>query len=195
MTEPPLEFNLLRLRVARCARCSDLDTTGWAFPPEYRERPILFLGESPGATEAKKHYPFVGPAGKLLRQLIDQAGLKQESLYITNIVKCFAADKAILGFEHVWNCLELFQAELALVRPRRIICLGRFAWEGLGCGRYRGLLEDLRQRWQYTKFQSEAFDELVPTAFMYHPAAALRHSNYLNALVEDFQWLTNELRT
>jgi DNA polymerase len=100
--------------------------------------PVMLVGEQPGDHEDLEGQPFVGPAGKLLDQALSEAGLGRAGIYRTNVVKHFKyrqQGKRRLhqrpSAEEVRACRHWLDAELALVRPRVLVCLGATAARAL----------------------------------------------------------------
>ena len=118
---------------------SDLaTTTQTVFGAGAARAPLMLIGEQPGAQEDIQGKPFVGPAGQLLRQLLDQAGIGPGEVYPTNTVKHFKYEppgKARLhkradAAEHA-ACRPWLAAELLRITPRVIVCLGALAAQTL----------------------------------------------------------------
>jgi DNA polymerase len=125
---------------------------------------ILFVGEGPGADEDEQGLPFVGAAGQLLDKMIVAMGYKREEIFIANIVKCRPPGNRVPFPEEMNACVPYLKAQIALIRPKIIVALGKTAVQGL-------LQEDVA----ITKFRGtwctyEGID-LMPT---YHPAFLLR---------------------
>ena len=92
-----------------------------------REAEVLFIGEGPGANEDAEGVPFVGAAGKLLDDMLQMIGLKREAVYIANIVKCRPPqNRDPLNVEKD-ACIGYLRRQVALLRPKIIVCLGRIA--------------------------------------------------------------------
>jgi len=125
---------------------------------------IMFVGEGPGAEEDTQGRPFVGAAGQLLDKMINAMGYKREEVFIANIVKCRPPGNRIPLPEEMNACIPYLKAQIALIRPKLIVALGKTAVEGL-----------LNKPVAITKFRGtwctyEGID-LMPT---YHPAFLLR---------------------
>lgn len=89
---------------------------------------IVFLGEAPGAAEDKKGLPFVGPSGQLLRADAHVAGLKEKKDYhILNMLKCRPPDNRDPRLNELRNCLPFLMHQLSIIKPKVVVCLGRFA--------------------------------------------------------------------
>jgi uracil-DNA glycosylase len=124
---------------------------------------VMFVGEAPGASEDEQGRPFVGRSGRLLDELLAAAGLDRERVFITNVVKARPPGNRDPRADEVAHHMVWLDAQIALIRPRLIVPLGRHALAHFAPGRRisevhgRPLLENGRL--------------LFP---MYHPAAALR---------------------
>ena len=133
---------------------------------------LMLVGETPGDQEDRQGRPFVGPAGRLLDEALTAARLKREAIYITNAVKHFKWEergKRRLhkkpGAREIAACRPWLEAEIRVVRPRIIVCLGATAAQTLigpsfRITRQRGVL--LASNWS---------EHLLAT---HHPSAALR---------------------
>lgn len=141
---------------------------------------IMFIGEGPGREEDEQGVPFVGAAGRLFNYLLEEAGLTREEIYICNIVKCRPPQNRDPFPEEAEACLPYLRAQIALVRPKVIVCLGRIAAKYV----YDSEIQISRQRGQVRK--KGAF-YVIPT---YHPAAILRKQELTN----DFVWDLNTAR-
>lgn len=141
---------------------------------------IMFIGEGPGREEDEQGVPFVGAAGRLFNYLLEEAGLTREEIYVCNIVKCRPPQNRDPFPEEAEACLPYLRAQIALVRPKVIVCLGRIAAKYV----YDSEIHISRQRGQVRK--KGAF-YVIPT---YHPAAILRKQELTN----DFVWDLNTAR-
>ena len=133
---------------------------------------LMLIGETPGDQEDRQGRPFVGPAGRLLDEALSAAGLKRETVYITNAVKHFKWEERGKRRLHkkpsareIAACRPWLEAEIRVVRPRIIVCLGATAAQTLigssfRITKQRGVL--LPSAWS---------DRLLAT---HHPSAALR---------------------
>ncbi|MEY2490905.1 MAG: uracil-DNA glycosylase [Verrucomicrobiota bacterium] len=99
---------------------------------------LLLLGEQPGDQEDVAGQPFVGPAGKLLDRALEEAGIKREEIYVTNTVKHFKWEPRGKRRIHqkpnsreIAACRPWLEAELRLVRPKLLVCLGATAAQSI----------------------------------------------------------------
>ncbi|MFP5346426.1 MAG: UdgX family uracil-DNA binding protein, partial [Actinomycetes bacterium] len=108
-----------------------------AGPPSAR---MVLVGEQPGDREDREGVPFVGPAGRLLSQALEDAGIDRDIVYVTNAVKHFRFRQAAPGKRRIHQTPDLAQmtackpwldAELALVAPQVVVCLGATAAKSL----------------------------------------------------------------
>lgn len=136
---------------------------------------LAFVGEAPGEVEARQGRPFVGPAGELLDGILRAMGVERAGVYISNIVKFRPPMATPVGnraprADEMAYCLPYLRMEMAIVRPRVIVALGKTAVEGLlGVGPEERM-GALRGHWQ--AYEGVA---VMPT---YHPSYLL-HNNAL----------------
>ena len=134
----------------------------------------MLVGEAPGASEDEQGRPFVGRAGMLLDELLAEAGLEREDVYITNVVKARPPGNRDPKAGEVAHHMPWLEAELALVQPRLVVPLGRHA------------LEHFTDGSKISEVHGTEIDERGRSLFpMYHPAAALRGAGLRETLFED----------
>ena len=92
---------------------------------------LMIVGEAPGADEDEAGLPFVGDAGRTLDTLLDDAGLRREAAYVTNVVKCRPPENRPLRQAEVVACAPYLDLQLALARPRVVLAVGAAATERL----------------------------------------------------------------
>jgi uracil-DNA glycosylase len=186
--------SLSRLREA-AARCRGCDlyraATQTVFGEGAARARLMLVGEQPGDREDETGHPFVGPAGKLLRDALHAAGIEPRDVYLTNAVKHFnyvwrgkrrihAKPKAI----HIRACRPWLEAEIAVVRPAVLVALGATAAQSLFGPAFRltahrgeALASDLAPR---------AFATIHPSAILRAPDDRTRHAE-LAAFIEDLR--------
>jgi uracil-DNA glycosylase len=132
---------------------------------------MVLVGETPGDEEDKTGHPFVGPAGALLDQALETAGISRQEVYVTNVVKHFKWEPrgkrrlhAKPSSREIAACRPWLEAELQLIGPRVIVCLGATAAQAL-------LGRDFRVTKNHGEVMSGPLGTVVAT---YHPAAVLR---------------------
>ena len=145
-------------------------------PPDAR---ILFVGEGPGEQEDIQGRPFVGAAGQFLNDLLAEAGIDRQDVFITNIVKCRPPGNREPHPDEVEACRDWLNGQIAVINPRVVCTLGRPAMQTLvdpkaAMGREHG-----RPR------------EIMGMLFvpLYHPAAALHQKPLRPTLIEDMREL------
>jgi uracil-DNA glycosylase family protein len=99
---------------------------------------IMLVGEQPGDAEDLAGHPFIGPAGKLLDRALEEAGIERSRVYVTNVVKHFKWEPrgkrrihAKPNAAEIGACRPWLETELALVKPRVLVCLGATAAQAL----------------------------------------------------------------
>jgi len=138
---PRPTLSKLRAAAANCRGC-DLWKVGTqtVFGEGPRTARVLVVGEQPGDQEDKEGKPFVGPSGRLLDKAFDAAGIAREDVYVTNAVKHFkwARDSRTKRRIHktpnaaeIRACFPWLQAEIAMIKPEVIVCLGATAAKAL----------------------------------------------------------------
>lgn len=141
---------------------------------------LMFVGEGPGFHEDRQGEPFVGQAGKLLTTLLGQIGLTRADVYIANVVKCRPPENRDPTEEEISACSPHLMQQIAIIRPRVICTLGRFATH---------LLADtgLSMTVVHGKAKVVEFGGLETVIFpVFHPAAALYTPANRKVLEEDF---------
>ncbi len=171
----PARPSLTKLRgaAAGCKACPLWKTgTQTVFGEGSPMAEVMFVGEQPGDQEDKAGKPFVGPAGRLLDQAMEQAGIDRSLAYVTNVVKHFkwqARGKRRIHKKPNWSeiaaCHPWLEAELAVVKPRVLVCLGATAAQAL-----------LGRQFRVTRQRGEPVDsELAPVVLAtVHPSSILR---------------------
>jgi uracil-DNA glycosylase len=144
---------------------------------------LVFVGEGPGAEEDAQAEPFVGAAGQLLTRMIQAIQLERSDVYIANVVKCRPPDNRDPQEDEIATCLPFLRKQLAVIRPRIICTLGRFATQSL-LGTKEGITK-LRGRFH----QLEGGALLMPT---YHPSFLLRSPEKKREAWEDLQKVQKE---
>jgi DNA polymerase len=135
----PRSIEQLKSAAAGCEGCElYADATQTVFGRGAPDAKIVFVGEQPGDVEDQQGLPFVGPAGRLLREAVDDAGIDPASVYITNAVKHFRFElrgKRRIhqnpGPAHITACRPWLVAEFALLQPQLVVLLGATAGKAL----------------------------------------------------------------
>ncbi|TMC00049.1 MAG: uracil-DNA glycosylase [Chloroflexi bacterium] len=170
-------MDLLHAEIRACVKCS-LHATRTQAVPGVGPCPadIMIVGEAPGFNEDRQGEPFVGAAGKLLDTLLARIGLGRSDVYITNVLKCRPPQNRDPMPNEVESCSPYLARQLALIKPKVILILGRHALERLlpGQGSISRIHGSLVRRGEVA---------YVP---LYHPAAALHNGALVADLEHDF---------
>ena len=169
-------------RAGACTRCSELAATRRTvvFGAGNADADLMFVGEAPGASEDEQGLPFVGRAGRLLDQLLEEIALQRSSVWICNVLKCRPPGNRDPQPIEIENCQEYLLRQVELIEPTVICTLGNFSTKLLR-GDPTGITR-LHGRPEVLVLGSRAV-RLYP---IYHPAAALYTPRMLQTLREDF---------
>ena len=169
-------------RARTCTRCSELAATRRTvvFGAGNADADLMFVGEAPGASEDEQGLPFVGRAGRLLDQLLEEIALQRSSVWICNVLKCRPPGNRDPQPIEIENCQEYLLGQVELIEPTVICTLGNFSTKLLR-GDPTGITR-LHGRPEVLTLGSRAV-RLYP---IYHPAAALYTPRMLQTLREDF---------
>jgi DNA polymerase len=161
-----LDWEALEARVAGCEQCRLCEKrTRTVFGVGDREADWMLIGEAPGENEDKQGEPFVGQAGKLLDSMLRALALARgENVYIANVVKCRPPGNRNPEPDEVARCEPYLQRQVALLKPKLIVALGRVAAQNLL--KTDASISSLRQR--VHRYEG------VPVVVTYHPAYLLR---------------------
>jgi DNA polymerase len=172
--------------VDTCRLCPLCETrTKTAFSDGDDQARLMFVGEAPGRDEDLQGVPFVGRAGQLLTKMIEAIQLKREDVYIANVLKCRPPENRNPLPHEIEACSPYLRRQLAILQPKVIFCLGKFAAELLvGAKGTIGGMRGTVYRYGDSK--------LLVT---YHPAACLRNPNYKRPVWEDLQLMAREYQT
>ncbi len=165
---PSADWGALRERVAACTACAELcrTRTQTVFGVGNTRSEWLIIGEAPGAEEDRQGEPFVGRAGQLLNAMLLAIGLPREQVFIANILKCRPPGNRDPKPDEVSRCLPFLSNQIALLKPKIILAVGRIAAQNLlatdaPLARLRGKLHSFG-------------DPATPLIITYHPAYLLR---------------------
>ncbi len=167
--------------VRSCSRCRLADTRKKAVPGQGVDAPlVMVIGEGPGAEEDTQGLPFVGPAGKLLDKMLSSVGLSRDSnCFIANVVKCRPPGNRDPAPDERAACGAYLRRQIALVRPKALLCVGRVAAQAL-----LGTTETIgRLRGRWMRFEN------LPLIATYHPSALLRDESLKRPAWEDLKLL------
>ena len=172
------ELQKIALEIENCKICK-IGKHGKAVPGEgSADADIMFVGEAPGRTEAETGRPFIGRSGKLLRKLIQEAGLKEDDVYRTSPVK-YLPDYITPTKEDIIHGKTHFDKQVKVIDPKIIVLLGRVA-----------ALAVLNKNISVVKEHGNIIKDNGRKYFItVHPAAALRFKKMKVILEEDFKKL------
>jgi uracil-DNA glycosylase family 4 len=141
---------------------------------------LMFVGEGPGFNEDRQGEPFVGQAGKLLTELLGGIGLTRQDVYIANVVKCRPPENRDPASDEIAACSPHLMQQIAIIRPRVICTLGRFATKLLA-------ETELSMTVIHGKAKAREVAGVQTVIFpVFHPAAALYTPANRQVLQEDF---------
>lgn len=160
-----MDWESLNRTCQNCTRCGLCDTrTNMVFGVGRKDADVMFVGEGPGEQEDLQGEPFVGPAGKLLDDMMSIIDLDRSNSYIANVVKCRPPHNRDPLETEQDACIGYLRNQVALIRPKIIVCLGRVAAKRLIDPEYR----ITRQHGTWVQKGG------VWMTAIYHPSALLR---------------------
>ena len=181
-----MDWNALEQTCIGCQRCALADGRhNVVFGVGSRDAEVMFVGEGPGENEDLQGEPFVGRAGKLLDDMLELIDLdRKKNVYIANIVKCRPPhNRDPLNTEQD-ACIGYLRNQVALIRPKIIVCLGRIA-------AMRLIREDYRITREHGQWVEKAG---VAMTALYHPAAILRDPGKRPETFDDLKSLQAKIR-
>jgi DNA polymerase len=156
----------LAAEVSSCVRCPLHKTrTQTVFARGNPEAKLMIIGEAPGFHEDKQGLPFVGKAGGLLNRMISSIGLTTDDIYIANVLKCRPPNNRDPLPEEINQCCDYLAQQIAIVAPKLILAVGRFAGQFL-----------LKATFPLNKMRGKLHEyQGTPVLVSYHPAYLLRN--------------------
>jgi len=181
-----MDWNQLRATCDGCTACGLCETRrNVVFGIGNENADILFVGEGPGEQEDLKGEPFVGPAGKLLDDMLSIIDLdRKTNCYIANIVKCRPPQNRDPMEVEQDACIAYLRNQVALIKPKIIVCLGRIAAK-------RIISEDFRITREHGQWVEK--NGVWMTA-IYHPSALLRDVSKRPETFDDLVSIRNKLK-
>jgi uracil-DNA glycosylase len=178
----------LRQCVAQCTACGLHKTrTQTVFGVGNRQADLMLIGEAPGFHEDKQGEPFVGRAGQLLNAMLQAIELERNTVYIANILKCRPPNNRDPLPEEVELCTSFLEKQIALIRPKLLVALGRIASH---------YLLNTKSSLGQIRSKIHTFGQLkTPLIVTYHPAYLLRNPSDKKKAYQDIQLIYNTLRT
>ena len=181
-----LDWESLEQQCRSCRKCALADTrTNVVFGVGNPKAEVMLIGEGPGEQEDLTGEPFVGRAGKLLDEMLSIIDLdRKKNVYIGNMVKCRPpGNRDPLNTEQD-ACIGYLRNQVALIRPKIIVCLGRIA-----------AMRFIREDFKITREHGQWFDmDGRRVMALYHPAALLRDPGKRPETFDDLKTLQAEIR-
>jgi uracil-DNA glycosylase family protein len=152
---------------------------------------LMFVGEVPGDEEDQKGHPFVGPAGRLFDKALGEADLDRSQTYVTNVVKHFKWHPAPRGKRRIHEkpnameiraCTPWLGAEIQLVHPRILVCLGATAAQALLGKDFR--VTKQRGQWVESEHAEKTMGTLHPSAILRAPDPEMREQQYRDLVAD-----------
>ncbi len=173
-----MELSEIKEQCLSCEKCSLCKTrTNLVFGRGNEHASLLFVGEAPGEREDITGEPFVGAAGKLLDKYLDAVGISTDDYYIANILKCRPPKNRDPLPEEQDACIDYLRAQVAAIKPKLIVCLGRIS-------AMRLIKPDFKITAEHGKFYKKGN---VTICAVYHPAALLRDPRKKEDMLEDMK--------
>lgn len=170
--------------ISGCSRCRLCEKRTNPVPGEGNpDADLMFIGEGPGADEDATGRPFVGAAGQLLDKMIAAMTFRREEVFIANIVKCRPPGNRAPAPDEAAACIGYLKEQIALVRPKVIVCLGATALTFL-TGEQGGIT---RLRGNWLEFEG------IPVMPTFHPAYLLRQPSAKREAWHDLQMVMKVL--
>ena len=181
-----LNWEALERTCMSCQRCALADTRhNVVFGVGPRDAEVMCIGEGPGENEDLQGEPFVGRAGKLLDDMLELIDLdRKTNVYIANIVKCRPPQNRDPLNTEQDACIGYLRNQVALIRPKIIVCLGRVAAMRL-----------IREDFKISREHGQWFEKAgVQMTALYHPAAILRDPSKRPDTFQDLKSLQAKIR-
>ena len=180
-----MDFEQLKSNCASCRKCAlGSSRKNSVFERGSRQARLLLVGEAPGGQEDETGIPFVGAAGQLLDKYLEAVGIDREEIYICNILKCRPPLNRDPLPEEQEACMDHLRAQVRLVKPKMIVCLGRIA-------AMRLISPDYRITREHGVFQKRG--NFLITA-VYHPSALLRDPSKKEDMLKDMLRIAEEYK-
>ncbi len=181
------ELSHLANQVEACDQCElHKSRTQTVFGVGNKNSDWLIVGEAPGADEDFKGEPFVGRAGKLLNAMLFSMGLQRQEVFIANILKCRPPKNRDPKINEVEACEKYLRQQIALIKPKIILALGRIAAQNL-----------LKLDTPIGKMRGNSYlypDTNLPVVVTYHPAYLLRSPREKRKVWQDIKFARDAYR-
>lgn len=172
----PQRLELLNAKIAGCTACRLHEGRTQTVPGNGDPNAeLMFIGEAPGQNEDQQGLPFVGRAGQLLDELLGEIGFTRSDVFVANVLKCRPPGNRDPQPDEIGCCEVYLREQIEGIRPKLIVLLGLFATQYF--------LPDAKMGETRGQPHQAGPWLILP---VYHPAAALRNSNLMSTMREDF---------
>ena len=180
-----LDWDTLYAECMSCQKCNLAETrTNVVFGEGPRDAEVMFIGEGPGEQEDKTGRPFVGRAGKFLDDMLAMIDLDRSKVFIGNMVKCRPPQNRDPLNTEQEACIGYLRNQVALLKPKIIVCLGRIS-----------AIKLIRDDYKITKEHGQWVEKAgIQMTAIYHPSALLRDPRKRPETFEDLKELQSKIR-
>ena len=180
-----MDWDTLYDACMNCRKCALAETRhNVVFGEGARDAEVMFIGEGPGEQEDLTGRPFVGRAGKLLDDMLEMIDLDRKKVFIGNMVKCRPPQNRDPQNVEQEACIGYLRNQVALLRPKIIVCLGRIA-----------AMKLIREDYKITREHGQWVEKAgVCMTALYHPSALLRDPRKRPESFEDLKSLQAKIR-
>ena len=180
----PSSLEIIQQDIKICKKCELCNTRNNAVPGiGDKNADVVFIGEAPGKNEDIHGEPFIGTAGKILDNALENAGLTRNNVYITNIVKCRPPNNRVPNDTEKSMCNNYLEEELRIINPKIICLLGNTSFYSILGGK------------EISKNHGQIIYKNNRVYFItFHPAATIYNQKLLDVFKNDIKKLVNELQ-
>lgn len=180
-----LDWDALYAECMSCQKCALAETRhNVVFGEGPRDAEVMFIGEGPGEQEDLTGRPFVGRAGKFLDDMLAMIDLNRQNVFIGNMVKCRPPQNRDPLNTEQEACIGYLRNQVALLRPKIIVCLGRIS-----------AIKLIREDYKITREHGQWVEKAgVQMTALYHPSALLRDPRKRPETFEDLKVLQTKIR-
>ena len=180
----PSSLEIIQQDIKICKKCELCNTRNNAVPGiGDKNADVVFIGEAPGKNEDIHGEPFIGTAGKILDNALENAGLTRNNVYITNIVKCRPPNNRVPNDTEKSMCNNYLEEELQIINPKIICLLGNTSFYSILGGK-----EISKNHGQIVYKNNRVY------FITFHPAATIYNQKLLDVFKNDIKKLVNELQ-
>ena len=148
------------------------------------QSPLMLVGEAPGRDEDLKGKPFVGAAGKLLRESLKKEGISDDKIYIANVIKCHPPNNRDPKPEEISACLPYLRKQIKMINPKIICTLGKFSTQ---------VLLNTTQSITHLRGKIYQFNNTTVVIPTFHPAACIYRAHWKSIFQEDLKLVKEKL--